>query len=129
MANKQDNDAVQQYKGYVEQKLQNLCLSIVNLINQTALPNVEAHIKKHMLHFDEIYIEERAFFYKLVGDYYRYASEATSRSTQEQKDLCKNGALESYNKCMSISKKGLKPYNTVRLGLALNFSVFQYEIM
>ena len=34
-----------------------------------------------------------------------------------------------YNKCNTICKRGLKPYNCVRLGLALNFSVFQHEIM
>eukprot|EP00355_Strombidium_rassoulzadegani_P006698 CAMPEP_0168625846 /NCGR_PEP_ID=MMETSP0449_2-20121227/10269_1 /TAXON_ID=1082188 /ORGANISM="Strombidium rassoulzadegani, Strain ras09" /LENGTH=60 /DNA_ID=CAMNT_0008667707 /DNA_START=447 /DNA_END=629 /DNA_ORIENTATION=- len=46
-----------------------------------------------------------------------------------KKEHFKNGALEAYTKCNNIVKRGLKPYNTVRLGLALNFSVFQYEIM
>ena len=91
-----------------------------------------------MLQFEEKSIEERAFFYKIVGDYYRYAAEATtpvvnggavSDPSQSQKEIFKKGALDSYQKCMNISKKGLKPYNCVRLGLALNYSVFQYEIM
>ena len=77
-----------------------------------------------MLHFEEQYVEERAFFYKIIGDYYRYASEATSETPYQIKEGFKNGAIENYKKCMNISKKGLKPYNSVRLGLALNYSVF-----
>lgn len=30
---------------------------------------------------------------------------------------------------MELCKQGLKPYNQVVLGLALNFSVFHYEVM
>jgi 14-3-3 protein epsilon len=37
--------------------------------------------------------------------------------------------LEAYKKAYEICSNGLKPYNTVRLGLALNFSVFHYEVM
>ena len=58
-----------------------------------------------------------------MGDYYRYASEATS-SNSHGRESFKDGALEAYQKCTNIVKKGLKPYNSVRLGLALNFSVF-----
>ena len=46
-----------------------------------------------------------------------------------RKSFFKKGALDAYSKCNNISRKGLKPYNCVRLGLALNFSVFQFEIM
>ena len=113
----------------MEQKLHQICLQIVNLVSNHVLPAIEAYIKKHMLQFEETYVEERAFFYKIVGDYYRYASEATTMTPSEQKEAFKNGAIEGYKKCLSISKKGLKPYNAVRLGLALNYSVFQYEIM
>ena len=49
-----------------------------------------------MLQFEEAYVEERAFFYKLVGDYYRYAAEATSTSDPEVKERFKHGALEFY---------------------------------
>ena len=48
------------------------------LVSDHVLVNVEAHIKKHMLQFEEANVEERAFFYKIVGDYYRYAAEATT---------------------------------------------------
>jgi hypothetical protein len=40
----------------------------------------------------------------------------------------KNGALEGYNKAEKFSKS-LNSCNPIRLGLALNFSVFHYEVM
>jgi len=40
----------------------------------------------------------------------------------------KKGAIEAYKKAEEASKD-LKAYNSVKLGLALNYSVFQYEVM
>lgn len=75
-------------------------------------------------------LEERAFFYKMVGDYFRYASEAaSSKASKERLTKFKKGALEAYKKSLDICQTGLKPFNSVSLGLALNFSVFQYEVM
>ena len=37
-------------------------------------------------------------------------------------------SLESYQKASEIAEKALPPTNPLRLGLALNYSVFQYEI-
>ena len=50
----------------------------MKLVENHIVVNVEANIKKNMLHFEEPYIEERAFFYKIIGDYYRYGAEATT---------------------------------------------------
>lgn len=64
------------------------------------------------------------FFYKLDGDYNRYGAEA---STGEQREKFKNAAREAYNKAQGLCA-ALKETNPIRLGLALNFSVFYYEI-
>ena len=39
--------------------------------------------------------ESQAFFYKMIGDYYRYVAESAHESTLEE---VKNGALEGYTK-------------------------------
>ena len=78
-------------------------------------------------------MEERTFFYKMVGDYNRYASEsASSPDALDRLNGFKEGALDAYSKALQLCKRqdsGIEPYNPVRLGLALNFSVFHYEIM
>ena len=69
--------------------------------------------------------ETKAFFYKMIGDYYRYVAECASG---DQLDTVKNGALENYQ-LANKSSESLNPCNPIRLGLALNFSVFHYEVM
>ena len=69
--------------------------------------------------------ESKAFFHKMIGDYYRYVAESAQESTIEE---VKSGALEGYQQAETLSK-GLNACNPIRLGLALNFSVFYYEVM
>lgn len=59
----------------------------------------------------------------MVGDYYRYIAETAQGEKLEQ---VKQAALASYNEA---SKLELPPCNPIKLGLALNFSVFHYEVM
>ena len=51
------------------------CEDIVEVIRNSVIPKVEKHLEKQKT--SQAY-EERAFFFKMVGDYYRYASEACS---------------------------------------------------
>ena len=69
--------------------------------------------------------ESKAFFFKMIGDYYRYVAESAHDSVLQE---VKSGALEGYEKADQHSK-GLNACNPIRLGLALNFSVFHYEVM
>ena len=69
--------------------------------------------------------ETKAFFYKMIGDYYRYVAECAGENDIEK---VKNGALENYILAQTTSQS-LNACNPIRLGLALNFSVFHYEVM
>ena len=59
----------------------------------------------------------------MVGDYYRYNAETAQGAKLEE---VKGEALKAYNEANGIT---LPPCNPIKLGLALNFSVFHYELM
>ena len=61
----------------------------------------------------------------MIGDYYRYVAESAQA---DKLDEVKNGALDGYKKADTLCKS-LNACNPIRLGLALNFSVFYYEVM
>ena len=67
--------------------------------------------------------EAKAFFVKMVGDYYRYIAENARDAKLEE---VKEKALKAYTEANDIT---LPPCNPIKLGLALNFSVFHYEVM
>jgi len=67
--------------------------------------------------------EPKAFFVKMVGDYYRYIAENAKGDNLEN---VKQSALKAYDTANGIK---LPPCNPIKLGLALNFSVFHYEVM
>ncbi|KAH7651800.1 14-3-3 protein [Dioscorea alata] len=60
------------------------------------------------------------------GDYYRYLAEF--KSGAERKEVA-DQSLKAYETASSTAEADLSPTHPIRLGLALNFSVFYYEIM
>jgi hypothetical protein len=66
------------------------------------------------------------FFKKMEGDYNRYGAEI-SDNNPEMKESYKKAAQAAYVKAQETAKD-LPSTNPIRLGLALNFSVFHYEI-
>lgn len=68
----------------------------------------------------------KVFYCKMKGDYYRYMAEVAPEG--EKRTTAMEGAKDAYKEaCEAASNLG--PSDPVRLGLALNSSVFQYEIM
>ena len=60
----------------------------------------------------------------MKADYYRYLCEfIQNEELKEFKIKAQELYQEAYDLCISLAK-----YNTIRLGLALNYSVFYYEI-
>lgn len=103
-------DSLASYKKKIEESLYKDCENIIDLIKSKVL-NKQA---------DD---EAKAFFVKMVGDYYRYIAETAQAAKLEQ---VKQEALKAYTEAHAIN---LPPCNPIKLGLALNFSVFYYEVM
>jgi len=69
--------------------------------------------------------DAKVFFLKMKGDYHRYIAEY---ATGDQHTKASEGALEAYRQASDIGTD-LPTTHPIRLGLALNFSVFHYEVM
>uniref|UniRef100_A0A8C6KR41 Tyrosine 3-monooxygenase/tryptophan 5-monooxygenase activation protein beta n=1 Tax=Nothobranchius furzeri TaxID=105023 RepID=A0A8C6KR41_NOTFU len=70
--------------------------------------------------------ESKVFYLKMKGDYFRYLSEVASGNTKQE---TVQSSQNAYQEAFDISKKEMQPTHPIRLGLALNFSVFYYEIL
>jgi len=105
-------EALGKYKKQIEEELFKDCDNIINMIGQDAMKSLSE-------------AEGKAFFQKMIGDYYRYMAENASGDRLSQ---ARDGALKHYQEA-DTSAATLPPCNPIKLGLALNFSVFHYEVM
>jgi hypothetical protein len=62
----------------------------------------------------------------MKGDSYRYLAEVV-RDDERQKMI--NESQRAYDEALNIGKKKLTSTHPIWLGLALNFSIFYYEIL
>jgi len=104
---------IKDYRKKVEEELAKICLDILNVLDKHLIASSQSS-------------ESKVFYYKMKGDYYRYLAEF--RSGDARKQAAEN-AHEAYKSASDIASKDLAPTHPIRLGLALNFSVFYYEIM
>ncbi|XP_077433128.1 14-3-3 protein zeta/delta-like [Vanacampus margaritifer] len=99
------------YQEKIEAELKGICQDVLdllkNLIPKASLP------------------ESKVFFLKMKGDYHRYQAEVAMGD--DKQDIIKESE-QAYQEAFETSKDNMQPINPIRLGLALNFSVFYYEI-
>jgi len=101
-----------EYRRKVERELTSICNDILDVLDKHLISKSTA-------------AESKVFYFKMKGDYHRYLAESTSG---ESRQASAERALEAYKSASEIAQE-LLPTNPIRLGLALNFSVFYYEIM
>jgi hypothetical protein len=70
--------------------------------------------------------ENQVFFKKMRGDYYRYRCEYANKA--DRKKYIEK-AQDAYAEAEREAMSNMKSTHPIKLGLALNFSVFYYEIL
>jgi len=102
-----------EYRIKVEKELNNICQDILNLLDKNLIPSSSSS-------------ESKVFYYKMKGDYHRYVAEFATGN--DRKEAAEN-SLVAYKAASDIANTELPSTHPIRLGLALNFSVFYYEIL
>ena len=102
---------IKAYKSKVETELNKICADILNLLDTMLIGKAEGD-------------ESKVFYLKMKADYYRYLAEFAA---DEQKKEHSEKANDAYTNA-STCAQGLAPTHPIRLGLALNYSVFLYEV-
>ncbi len=103
---------IQEYKKKIEDELTKMCNSVIETIDNYLIKRAE----------DD---EAKVFYLKMKGDYNRYVAEYAQGELKQQ---VADGALNAYKQA-SESAASLPNIHPISLGLALNFSVFYYEVM
>ena len=101
------------YLTQIENELADICGDILSIIKQDLIPHSASD-------------EGKVFYYKMQGDYHRYLAEFQEGDKRKSSAA---SALEAYQNASGIATSSLPPTHPIRLGLALNFSVFYYEIL
>jgi 14-3-3 protein epsilon len=105
--------AAGQYRTKVEKELHEICNNILKLLDKNLIPASKTG-------------ESKVFYCKMKGDYYRYIAEFASG---DAKTKAAEQAHDAYKEAMNVAQAELPVTHPIRLGLALNFSVFHYEVL
>ena len=104
---------IKDYRSKIETELTEICGGILNLLEQKLVPAANA-------------ADSKVFYFKMKGDYHRYLAEF---KTADERKVAAENTLTAYKSAQDIANAELAPTHPIRLGLALNFSVFYYEIL
>merc|ERR1712226_323917 len=111
--NEEQAKHAKEYCGKVEGELQKICDTILSLLDGNLIPKASNG-------------EGKVFYQKMKADYYRYIAEF---SEGDAKTKAAENARLAYDEAAKVAEKDLAVTHPIRLGLALNYSVFQYEVL
>ncbi|KAL3412174.1 14-3-3 family protein [Aspergillus fumigatus] len=114
---------IRDYRQKIETELEKVCQDVLDVLDESLIPKAETG-------------ESKVFYYKMYasdfvtpaskGDYHRYLAEFASGNKRK---VAATAAHEAYKNATDVAQTDLTPTHPIRLGLALNFSVFYYEIL
>jgi len=102
-----------EYRCRVEKELRDICNDVLILLDKFLIKFSTQH-------------ESKVFYLKMKGDYYRYLAEVAGG---DDRSKIMDSSQESYMEAFKIAGDEMPPTHPIRLGLALNYSVFYYEIL
>jgi 14-3-3 protein beta/theta/zeta len=102
-----------EYREKVEAELREICNDVLGLLDKYLIAKASN-------------AESKVFYLKMKGDYFRYLAEV---ATGDARTTVVEDSQKAYQDAYDISKEKMQPTHPIRLGLALNFSVFYYEIL
>jgi 14-3-3 protein beta/theta/zeta len=111
-ANSPKKKIAQDYRTKVEKELTDVCHDVLKLLDKYLIPEASAD-------------ESKVFYCKMEGDYYRYLAEV---ATGDSRSDVVTKSMDAYKKATELASSKLETTHPIRLGLALNYSVFHYEI-
>ncbi|KAK2830433.1 hypothetical protein Q5P01_018364 [Channa striata] len=102
-----------EYREKIEKELNEICKEVLDLLENHLIPKATLP-------------DSKVFYLKMKGDYFRYLAEV---ATVDKKESIIGSSQAAYQNALDISYQEMEPTHPIRLGLALNFSVFYYEIV
>merc|ERR1719487_2760562 len=102
-----------EYCSKIEGELDKLCNTVLKVLDDNLITKASSG-------------ESKVFYQKMKADYYRYIAEY--KDGDEKAKVAENARL-AYQTAQEVAEKDLAVTDPIRLGLALNFSVFQYEVL
>merc|ERR1711976_1102314 len=111
--NEQQAGWAKEYCKKVETELQKICDTILGLLDGNLIGKASTG-------------ESKVFYQKMKADYYRHIAEF---SEGDAKSKAAENARLAYEEAHNVAEKDLAVTHPIRLGLALNYSVFQYEVL
>jgi len=102
-----------EYRKRLETELQSICDDILKLLDSGLIQRTNNG-------------ESKVFYLKMKADYYRYIAEFIDIGARKK---AAENARAAYADAQTAAEKELAVTHPIRLGLVLNYSVFQHEIL